>query len=93
MNKLKFTDPINLAVITTCSVVKEHKPILSVFHDSEDGGWQFHHEKEPIKENAMVVSLNEIVEIDETINELSDLPIGWVAWRESFGKPWHRKKN
>jgi hypothetical protein len=93
MKNCKFTDPNNLAVISTRSVVYEQKPILSVFHDSEDGGWQFQHEKEPLKENAIVVGLSEIVGIDKTINELANLPVGWVAWREAIGKPWHREKN
>ena len=93
MKDWKFADPENVAVFSTRAVVIERKPIITVFHDDDDGSWQFHHEKEPVEKNAMVVGLSEIIDIDETIKELADLPMGWLAWREAIGTPWHRKKN
>ena len=92
MNNWAFEDPKNTAVLTTRSVVIERNPILRVYHDI-DGDWQFHYEKDPQKENAMVLALVEIVEIDESINKLSDLPRGWMAWRDDDSKTWQRKKH
>ncbi len=36
-----FREPRNLAVITVWRVLRKQDPILSVFHDAGDGGWQF----------------------------------------------------
>ena len=45
------------------------------------------------EENALVVSMSEMVQIDESINELYDLPLGWVAYRESKATEWIRNLN
>jgi hypothetical protein len=40
---------------------------------------------------AMLVGLKELVERDASVLALSDLPLGWSAWRERPGVPWvHR---
>lgn len=83
-----FRKPRNLAVITTAEVMAEGKPILFVSHDEEDGGWQFHSGKEVDIHQAMVVSLANIVQYDASVNELADLPPGWVARREQAGAVW-----
>ena len=87
-----FEDPPNLAVITTRGVVEGRDWIAYVSHDADDGGWQFHDSDPapPQESEAMVVSLRSIVQLDPTIVDLVDLPIGWRAWRESKGVPWHR---
>jgi hypothetical protein len=92
MNNFAFEEPKNLAVVTTRSIAIERNPILRVYH-GVDGDWQFHHEENPQQENAMVLALSEILEIDESINELSDLPRGWMAWRNNSEEIWQRKKN
>jgi hypothetical protein len=38
----------------------------------------------------MIVALSEIVEHDQSIAELADLPCGWFAERDAVGKPWRR---
>ena len=43
---------------------------------------------DPKDEDAMVVALSEIIEIDESINELANLPLGWKAVRESKYSEW-----
>lgn len=86
----RFDDPPNVAVITTRDVVNEGKTILFVFHNDEDGYWQFHCDPEPKEEEAMVVSLALIVLRDPSVRELADLPYGWQAWRERYGSEWHR---
>jgi hypothetical protein len=50
--------------------------------DDEDGAWQFHGSQSSRQEgDARVVSLQNIVELDDTIRDLADLPVGWHAWR------------
>ena len=92
MTNWAFKEPKNVAVFTTRSVVIERNPILRVFHDQADGAWQFHHDEDPREEDAMILALSEIVKIDESVNELSNLPLGWMACRNDNTEPWQRKK-
>jgi hypothetical protein len=39
----------------------------------------------------MVVGLGSIVELDPSVCELADLPLGWRAWRSSKTEPWRRE--
>jgi hypothetical protein len=93
MNDWPFADPKNVAVFTTRSVVVDRKPILTVYHNEDDGAWQFHHDKEPKTQDAMIILLSEIVEIDDSVKQLADLPFGWLAWRSAKDKPWQRKQD
>jgi hypothetical protein len=86
-----FADSKNVAVYTVKKIWENGKPILYVYHDLEDGAWQFHTDRVPNEEDSSVISLKRIVELDESIKELSDLPIGWCAWRASKMDPWQRK--
>lgn len=73
-----FEDEPNTACFTCSHVLEEGKPILYVSHD-EDGYWQFlcgRHHKE---EEARIVSLASILNIDENMNDLADLDYGQYA--------------
>jgi len=86
-----FLDPPSVAVITTKEIVAGPAWIAYVTHDEDDGAWQFFGLSGPgTKEDAMVVSLQSIVERDESINQLADLPLGWHAWRENQADHWKR---
>jgi hypothetical protein len=39
---------------------------------------------------AAVVGLKRMVDIEPRLEELADLPLGWHAWRESKEAPWTR---
>ena len=88
MTTWPFSDPKNLACITVKEIVLEGQSILRVTHDLDDGGWQFLTDEIINVENAMVLGLEEIYEIDESIAEISNLPLGWKAIRKSIGQPW-----
>ena len=88
----RFADPKNVAVITTKQVMREHQPILFVSHDADDGAWQFHTGEPVDEDDAMIVGLARVVELDKSLYELADLPLGWSAWRESVGQPWQREE-
>jgi len=85
-----FDDPENLAVITLDRIMDGSHPILHVTHDADDGGWQFLDGGDVAEENALVVALRSVAELDSTIRELADLPVGWYAVREAVGSPWQR---
>lgn len=92
MTEWKFADPPNVAVITTRKVLSGEDWIALVTHEADDGAWQFlNSQSEPLTEaDASVVGLSEIVELDTSVMELADLPLGWCAWRDSPASPWQR---
>lgn len=85
-----FEDPKSVAVFTTKSVASGAEPILAVYHDSDDGAWQFIGAEDASEENGSLVSLQHVVNLDPSVAALADLPLGWRAWRESKGSPWRR---
>ena len=91
--EFKFLEDKNTMVITTKDIIKRQKEILLVSHDIDDGMWEFLDGDEVNEDSAMIVSISEIVGIDNTINELFDLPLGWIAYRENKNEKWIRKLN
>ena len=64
---------------------------MFISHDEDDGIWEFL-DWGDVKEDAAIVSIFEIVEIDKSINLISDLPMGWVAYRNDIESEWVRCK-
>lgn len=87
-----FADPKNVACFSTSDVMYGVLPIVYVGHDEEDGAWQFLASTGGDLHKAMVVLLSEVCEVDPTIFELADLPLGWCAERRSIADPWQRSK-
>ena len=89
----KFKDAKNLAVISTRKIFGRDGWIAYVSHDVEDISWQFYgNEAEVDQDELILVGLVEIVELDETVEQLADLPLGWHAWRDTKTSPWKRGK-
>ena len=86
----KFNDPPNTAVFTTKFVIDEHKSITYVTHDLDDGAWQFFSDDEfdDFESVAKIVSIKQIVELDSTLLELANMPIGHYAIRENISGEW-----
>ena len=85
-----FEDGKNVMVLTMKKIMKENSSIVYVSHDEEDGMWQFHDGSDVGIDDAMVVSLEEVVSRDNTIKELYNLPLGWIAWRDAKNSEWKR---
>jgi hypothetical protein len=93
MNEWKFKNPKNLAVISTKKLFGGNGWISYASHDAEDESWQFYgNEAEVDQDDLILVGLAEVVELDETIAQLADLPLGWHAWRDTRTSPWKRGK-
>jgi RNAse (barnase) inhibitor barstar len=86
----KFDQPPNCATMTTTHVMRDGEPITRAYHDESDHGWQFYSEQVTRTKDAMIVLLKEIVNLDPSVQEIADLPPGWMAQRESRAAPWHR---
>jgi hypothetical protein len=85
-----FDDPEDVAVFTTRRIMDGHSSVLLVTHDEEESGWQFLDSGDLEREDAMLVSLLSMTERDPSLLQLADLPVGWIAWRESPETPWRR---
>jgi len=48
-------------------------------------------EKIATRENGRVIALHQAVELDPSVLQLADLPVGWCAVRHSVKGPWKRK--
>jgi hypothetical protein len=90
MQSWPFEDPENVAVITVRQIVDLGQSILYVTHDAEDGCWQFLTGGQVTEEDAMVVSLKNMCKLDPTLYQLANLPMGWIAERDSVDQPWVR---
>lgn len=90
----RFNESPSTMVITLNVILDRVKPVLYVSHDEEDGMWQFLDGSEKLDtDNARIVSLEEILEIDESLSLLWDLPIGWAAERSNKQVLWNRFEN
>jgi hypothetical protein len=89
----KFNEPENTAVITTDDIMNGLRPILRVSHDADDGCWQFLDGLPVDIGKAKVVALSEIVQLDPTLLEVADLPLGWVAERNDESGSWRKHRH
>ena len=87
-NLTPFADAPDSAVITCCHVTDDSAPILYVSHDEDDGMWQFLCGGEHSDDDAKIVSLRYIYELDHSIGQLKDMPCGCYAERESQAGEW-----
>ncbi|TSE10595.1 hypothetical protein C1D09_014700 [Mesorhizobium intechi] len=93
MDEWKFKDPKNLAVISTRKIFSGGGWIAYASHDADDESWQFYGDEAEIDHDDLIlVGLFEVVELDETVAQLADLPLGWHARRDTKNSPWRRSK-
>ena len=88
-----FDQGRSVASITTKQVVHENYPILSVVHYKDDHSWAFTCGSTNNTDDLLVVSMEEIVDIDPSLFLISDLPPGWSAYRESVEHEWVRTRD
>lgn len=80
----------NKPVITTRYVLDANSLITYVVYD-EDGDWQFFSDEDVTESDACVVSVKQILELDDSLNEL-DLKPGQAAERSDADAPWQTVK-
>lgn len=85
-----FEDSLNTAVFTTSFVVRDKKEITFVTHDIEDGAWEFFSNDifDDYQDVAMLISLEEMIDIDDTILNIADLALGYKATRQTRKDDW-----
>jgi len=83
-----FTMATNTEVITTKYVIKDMQPVLHVRH-SMCGEWQFHCGNDDYSaKNIMLVSLSKLLDCDNTLDDIFDLPLNCSASRAFVGDEW-----
>ena len=82
-----FGDPPDRRVYTTRFVVDKNFPILIVSHDP-DGEWEFLCGTTDKPKDAREILLGHVVQLDERLREVADLPVGWRARRSDPDAPW-----
>jgi len=85
----KFSDPPSTRVMTTEEAESGAEPITYVAHYAEDGAWIFL-TPSMTKGRTATSRLRRMVAVDKSIEQLADLPPGWIAVRDSPEKPWER---
>jgi hypothetical protein len=90
-NEYKFKEAATTACFVCSHVLNRERPVLLVTHD-DDGEyeyWQFlcgetDHDDAQIK----ITSMKKATEIDPSVNDLHDMPVGVRADRKSIKDPW-----
>ena len=83
-----FNDVPNTATIICCHIIDDKKPILYVSHDDEDGMWQFLCGETHTTDEARLVSLKYVFDLDNSVGMLKDMPYGCYATRKSPKDNW-----
>jgi hypothetical protein len=84
-----FSDPPNVAVFTSKQILAGLDWVHYASHDADDGAWQFHAKAGPADEDdATVAGLGTMLELDSSLGQIADLPLGWCAWREQRDAEW-----
>jgi hypothetical protein len=86
-----FAAPPATEVISLRRIFSDGAPIRLVTHDADDGCWQFLDGDQVWEDDAVLLTLVEMMSHDETLTELADLPAGWIAIRADPGHPWQRQ--
>jgi len=85
----KFNESENTACFVCNHVLDRERPILYVIHEEEDGSWQFlcgHNDH--TEADCKIISLREASDIDGSINDLYEMPLGVGADRKTSSSNW-----
>ena len=88
---MPFDEPPGRTVFTTRRVTELGYPVLVVSHDADDGAWQFLCGTTNDPKDGVTESLASMLARHPELEELSDLPRGWIAWREDKMSAWVRE--
>ena len=76
--KFPFPESPNTMCFTCCHILNDNEPIAYISHD-EDGCWQFLCGRNHTEDEARIVSLSEMLEIDKSVAKFADLKRGEYA--------------
>jgi hypothetical protein len=88
-----FDQAPNVAALTTLRVTRREAPILLVVHYADDHSWAFMDGGSNSVKNALIVSMQHVLNLDPSLRDVADLPPGWLARRAHVGAQWSREPN
>lgn len=91
-SEFKYREEKNLGVLTNRHFLEEESSILYVEHDNE-GDWIFLTGDEWLSSDARLICLEDIVNMDKSLNQLFNLDYGEFAQRKSINDKWIRNKH
>jgi hypothetical protein len=90
-----WDDPVDIAVTTVPEIVSGQRPVLVVIRDAGIGGglggWQFLDGENSIQP-PVAIAKSDLLALDPTLKEVTDLPVGWLASRSAPDQPWVRER-
>lgn len=87
-----FYDSPDTVTIICCHILEKQTPILYVSHDEDDGMWQFLCGETHEIDDAKLVSLKEVFDLDNSVSALKDMPHGYYAERKTQDDNWVIRK-
>src|SRR5260370_27394543 len=92
MTAWRFPDPPGTTALTLRAILAG-QPVLFVEHD-EGGGWRFFDDQPLYNRSELVLTpLQQLVDVDPSLDETADLPAGWRASRLSKDAPWQKESS
>jgi hypothetical protein len=92
MREGRFGIPGDHVVVTTTYVTEHGRPVLLVSHEMDDDGtpcWQFHADNGDYSTAVLqLVALDQIRQLDASLDELATLPVAHEARRASPAHAW-----
>ena len=89
-SEYKFKEPKNTACFVCDHVLNKERDILFVTHDKDDSSWQFLcGDDNHTESNIKIISMEQATDLDFTINDLFEMPVGFGAEREAVGSKWN----
>lgn len=85
--KFPFKERPDTATFSCCHVINGEKSILHVVHD-EEGDWQFLCGADHTIEEARIVSLQSVYDLDNSVAKLAHLKPGQSADRKTKEDEW-----
>ncbi|MHB1426737.1 MAG: hypothetical protein ACYC3I_26570 [Gemmataceae bacterium] len=90
-----WDNPVDIAALALLEVASGQKPVIVVVHDlglvNGLGGWLFLDGEDIAGRKPTGIAKVDLLKMEPTLAEVTDLPIGWQASREAPGKPWTRE--
>jgi hypothetical protein len=83
-----FDQPPDHGAVTLRSILEGVEPILLVFHDADDHGWQFLGDGQPDVDDGALACLSHLLELDPGLRAVASMPPGRYACRTSRDAPW-----
>jgi hypothetical protein len=85
-----FSEPGDARVITLERILQGGSAVRLVTHDEDEPRWQFLDGEHVFEDDAVVVLLGEMVQLDPSLIALAGLPVGTHAWRSGPEGGWVR---